>query len=245
MEVRAQAKNVRGSAAQGALVPKAIKGSRVEEAVAILRNSCRSTPRKVEKSAAERGGERREQLQPVRGRPDVFDAHTRTRARRIKRFRAGARVGPFPIHAPLRHITIVVEDRRLVWDTKSTRSASAWAFSPTWQSKWYADKDYTELLHEDLRIRQLILARLSDAASRASSWSATPTRSSSPSTPPSRASSSAAAARRSRAAPQLGGPDHARCSSTSRRSASRSSTRTWSRAASPTSWSAAWPSVGR
>ena len=33
-----------------------------------------------------------------------------------------------------------------------------------WQSKWYADKQYTQLLHEDLGIRQMILKRLSDAA---------------------------------------------------------------------------------
>ena len=33
-----------------------------------------------------------------------------------------------------------------------------------WQSKWYADKNYTELLHEDLGIRTKILKRLSDAA---------------------------------------------------------------------------------
>ena len=34
----------------------------------------------------------------------------------------------------------------------------------SWQSKWYADKNYTELLHEDLRIRKQILTRLSDAS---------------------------------------------------------------------------------
>src|SRR5438132_8428036 len=33
-----------------------------------------------------------------------------------------------------------------------------------WQSKWYADKNYTELLHEDLSIRRAVLKRLSDAA---------------------------------------------------------------------------------
>ncbi len=33
-----------------------------------------------------------------------------------------------------------------------------------WQSKWYADKNYTELLHEDIRIRNMVLKRLSDAA---------------------------------------------------------------------------------
>src|SRR5918992_2504642 len=33
-----------------------------------------------------------------------------------------------------------------------------------WQSKWYADKNYTELLHEDLHIRRTVFKRLSDAA---------------------------------------------------------------------------------
>ncbi len=33
-----------------------------------------------------------------------------------------------------------------------------------WESKWYADKDYAELLHEDLRVREYITKRLSDAS---------------------------------------------------------------------------------
>src|SRR5688572_1432419 len=33
-----------------------------------------------------------------------------------------------------------------------------------WQSKWYAGKNYTELLHEDLQIRKFVLKRLSDAS---------------------------------------------------------------------------------
>jgi small subunit ribosomal protein S3 len=33
-----------------------------------------------------------------------------------------------------------------------------------WQSKWYADKNYTELLHEDLKIRRYVLDRLHDAS---------------------------------------------------------------------------------
>jgi len=32
-----------------------------------------------------------------------------------------------------------------------------------WESKWYADKDYTKFLHEDLRVRQLIMGRLAEA----------------------------------------------------------------------------------
>ena len=33
-----------------------------------------------------------------------------------------------------------------------------------WESKWYADKDYAELLHEDLKIREYIAKRLNDAS---------------------------------------------------------------------------------
>ena len=33
-----------------------------------------------------------------------------------------------------------------------------------WESKWYADKDYAELLHEDLKIREYIDNRLADAS---------------------------------------------------------------------------------
>ncbi|NGQ97191.1 30S ribosomal protein S3 [Brevibacillus sp. SYP-B805] len=33
-----------------------------------------------------------------------------------------------------------------------------------WESKWYADKDFATLLHEDLRIRKYVKERLKDAA---------------------------------------------------------------------------------
>ncbi|MBP0727062.1 30S ribosomal protein S3 [Bacillus sp. RG28] len=33
-----------------------------------------------------------------------------------------------------------------------------------WESKWYAEKDYADLLHEDLKIREYINARLADSA---------------------------------------------------------------------------------
>ncbi|PLT35331.1 MULTISPECIES: 30S ribosomal protein S3 [Bacillaceae] len=33
-----------------------------------------------------------------------------------------------------------------------------------WESKWYAGKDYAELLHEDLKVREYITKRLSDAS---------------------------------------------------------------------------------
>ncbi|MFE4813975.1 30S ribosomal protein S3 [Peribacillus simplex] len=33
-----------------------------------------------------------------------------------------------------------------------------------WESKWYADKDYAVLLHEDIKVREYIAKRLSDAS---------------------------------------------------------------------------------
>ena len=32
-----------------------------------------------------------------------------------------------------------------------------------WQGRWYADKQYTQLLHEDLEVRRYIMSRLADA----------------------------------------------------------------------------------
>jgi small subunit ribosomal protein S3 len=36
--------------------------------------------------------------------------------------------------------------------------------SRTWTAKWYADKDYTDLLKEDITIRQLVATRLASAS---------------------------------------------------------------------------------
>ncbi|MBP3038150.1 30S ribosomal protein S3 [Bacillaceae bacterium Marseille-Q3522] len=33
-----------------------------------------------------------------------------------------------------------------------------------WESKWYADKDYADLLHEDIKVREYIAKRLNDAS---------------------------------------------------------------------------------
>ena len=34
--------------------------------------------------------------------------------------------------------------------------------SRTWNAKWYADRDYTDLLKEDMAIRQLVTKRLAN-----------------------------------------------------------------------------------
>ena len=33
-----------------------------------------------------------------------------------------------------------------------------------WDAKWYADKQYADFLHEDLRIREFLLSKLSEAS---------------------------------------------------------------------------------
>lgn len=33
-----------------------------------------------------------------------------------------------------------------------------------WQSRWYAEKNYQELVHDDIRVRQIVNSRLADAA---------------------------------------------------------------------------------
>ena len=33
-----------------------------------------------------------------------------------------------------------------------------------WESKWYAEKDYADLLHEDIKIRKYIETQLKDAS---------------------------------------------------------------------------------
>ena len=36
-------------------------------------------------------------------------------------------------------------------------------FNKTWRSRWYADKDYAKLLHEDLKLRDTLKARFAHA----------------------------------------------------------------------------------
>src|SRR5687768_18410380 len=36
-------------------------------------------------------------------------------------------------------------------------------FNKTWRSRWYADKDYSKLLHEDLKLRDTLKTRFAHA----------------------------------------------------------------------------------
>ena len=66
--------------------------------------------------------------------------------------------------------------------------------SRTWTAKWYADKDYTDLLKEDISIRLLVTKRLASASVSGVEIERGINHVKSRSTPPSRASLSARAA---------------------------------------------------
>ena len=111
MEVRATAKYVRRSTRKTRLVTQAIVGKGVEEATAILRFMPQGAAKdvaKVLKSAAA-NAENNHNLSAE----DlvVADAQAQMGPGVHKRWRPRAQGRAFPIHKPMTHITIVVEDR--------------------------------------------------------------------------------------------------------------------------------------
>ena len=116
-------------------------------------------------------------------------------------------------------------------------------FNKTWRSRWFADKDYAKLLHEDLKLRDDLKKRLRHAGvskieiERAANKLKIDIYTSRPGHHhrPQGHGSRQAEARRSRSGPT------ARSSSTSRRSRSPSSTRSWS----PSRWRCSSRSASR
>jgi large subunit ribosomal protein L22 len=110
VRVSATAKYVRGSTRKARLVTQAIRGRRVEEAAALLRFMPQRAARDVAnvlKSATANAENNfnlsAEDLVVVDARADEGPT--------IKRWRPRAQGRVFPIHKPMTHITIVVEDR--------------------------------------------------------------------------------------------------------------------------------------
>jgi large subunit ribosomal protein L22 len=99
-----------GSSRKARLVTEAIKGKRVEEASALLRFMPQAAARDVAivLKSATANAENNHNLSAE----DlvVVDAYA-NQGPTIKRFRPRARGSAFPIHKPMTHITVVVEDR--------------------------------------------------------------------------------------------------------------------------------------
>jgi large subunit ribosomal protein L22 len=110
VRVSATAKYLRGSTRKARLVTLAIRGKRVEEAAALLRFMPQHAARDVALvlKSATANAENNHNLSAE----DlvIVEAHA-DEGPTIKRFRPRAQGRAFPIHKPMTHITIVVEDR--------------------------------------------------------------------------------------------------------------------------------------
>ena len=110
MQVRAQAKFLRGSTRKARLVTSAIKGKPVEEAAAILRfmpqYAAKDIARVLQSATANAENNHNLSAEDL----IVFDAIA-DEGPTIKRFRPRAQGRAFPIHKPMTHITIVVADQ--------------------------------------------------------------------------------------------------------------------------------------
>lgn len=110
MEVQARGKNVRISPRKVRLILQPLKGRRVDEAVAILRNVNMPVARKVEKilKSAAANAENNYAMDPDEL---VIKTAVADEGVRLKRYRAGPRGRVKPWTRRFSHITIVVEDR--------------------------------------------------------------------------------------------------------------------------------------
>jgi large subunit ribosomal protein L22 len=110
VRVSATAKYVRGSTRKARLVTSAIQGKRVEDAAALLRFMPQGAARDVALvlKSATANAENNHNLSAE----DlvIVEAHA-DEGPTIKRYRPRAQGRAFPIHKPMTHITIVVEDR--------------------------------------------------------------------------------------------------------------------------------------
>ena len=110
MRVSATAKYLRRSTRKARLVTQAIVGKPVEEAAALLRFMPQHAARDVAKvlKSATANAENNHNLSA----DDlvVVEAHA-DEGPTIKRYRPRAQGRAFPIHKPMTHITVVVEDR--------------------------------------------------------------------------------------------------------------------------------------
>ena len=110
MRVSATAKYIRRSTRKTRLVTNAIVGKPVEEATAILRFMPQGAARDVAKVLKSAAANAENNHDLPRDEPWVADAKA-DEGPTIKRFRPRAQGRAFPIHKPMTHVTVVVENR--------------------------------------------------------------------------------------------------------------------------------------
>src|SRR5699024_8336659 len=84
----------------------------------------------------------------------------------LKRFRPRARGRAGRINKRTSHITIVVSEKKegYLVGQKINPTGLRVGIIRDWESRWYAEKDYADLLHEDIKIREYLENRLQNAA---------------------------------------------------------------------------------
>ena len=110
MRVSATARYLRGSTRKARLVTEAIKGKRVEEAAALLRFMPQGAAKDVARvlKSATANAENNHNLS---AEDLVIAEAVANEGPTIKRWRPRAQGRAFPIHKPMTHITIIVQDR--------------------------------------------------------------------------------------------------------------------------------------
>ncbi len=110
MRVSATAKYLRGSTRKATLVTRAIVGKQVEDAAALLRFMPQHAARDIAAvlKSATANAENNHNLSAE----DLFIVEARAEeGPTIKRWQPRAQGRAFPIHKPMTHITIVIQDR--------------------------------------------------------------------------------------------------------------------------------------
>jgi large subunit ribosomal protein L22 len=110
VRVSATAKYIRGSTRKATLVTRAIRGRRVEEAAAILRFMPQGAARDVARVLASATSNAENNHNLAADELYVVDARA-DEGPTMKRWQPRAQGRTFPIHKPMTHITIVLEDR--------------------------------------------------------------------------------------------------------------------------------------
>src|SRR5699024_5910778 len=147
------------------LVIDLIRGKNVGEAIAILRHTQRGASPVVEKvlNSAIANAEHNYEMDP--DNLIISEVYVNEGAT-LKRFRPRAQGRASKINKRTSHLTVGVSE-------KKEGESVGQKINPTglrvgvirdWESRWYADKDYADLLHEDIKIREYLENRLSIAA---------------------------------------------------------------------------------
>src|SRR3954471_17228308 len=157
MEVRAHLGRVRVSARKARLVVDTVRGRPVLEAQAMLRFIPNKTAFELEKlmKSLAANAENNYDLDP---RDPYIKEIYADEGPTTRRFRAKARGRVGRINKRTCSITVIAEDRGgRQMGRKGNPVGCRRGIVSEWESKWYAERNYTDQLHKDIKIRRLVM----------------------------------------------------------------------------------------